>query len=166
MPCGSVTTCYPLSAPEANIISAVRFWRELVDAQRPVLPSMIAKLDCDGAGFLAPAVASTLSLLEAWSGRRFGAGEAGAERLTEDERHLLLCLYQRAPVAVSPPSRPSLASTLQIALRSTRLLVQWIFGGDVGVLPRRQYSFAALASGGALLSDWRDERAKAKGGAC
>lgn len=156
MPCGSATTCYSPSAPEAMIIAAVRFWRELVDAQRPVLPSMIAKLNSDGAGFLAPAVASTLSLLEAWSGKRFHAGETGAALLTDDERYLLLCLHRRAPVSAAAPTKPSLTSTLQIALRSTRLLVQWIVGGDVGELPRRHHCFAALASDSSeVLPNWR-----------
>lgn len=118
--------------PGAVIVDAARCWRDAMDRQRPVLPTLFARLEIGGAGFLAPAIAALLQIHEAWSGRRFGAGEHAALTLTEDERDLLGLLEAAAPPAASSPSRPSLTGTLRIALRSTRILVLQVLGRDLG----------------------------------
>src|SRR3546814_2799596 len=71
-------------APESLVVDAVRCWREAIDRQRPVLPTLFARLETHHAGFLAPAIAALLAVHEAWLGQRFRAGEPARADLTED----------------------------------------------------------------------------------
>jgi hypothetical protein len=75
------------TVPEAIIVDAVRCWRDALDSQFPVLPTLFARLETNGAGFLAPAIAALLALHEAWSGHRFQAGDRAASALTTDDRN-------------------------------------------------------------------------------
>ncbi len=115
---------------EAIIIDAARCWREAVDRRIPVLPTLFARLEMREAGFLAPAIAALLALHEAWSGRRFVAGEPAGKSLTDDERSLLDLLEAATPPATSIPSKPTLTAPLTISLRSTRLLIKRVLGRD------------------------------------
>lgn len=116
---------------QAIIVDAARCWREAIDRHIPVLPTLFARLELRDAGFLAPAIASILALHEAWSGRRFIAGELAGRTLTDDERNLLDLLEAESPPETSAPLRPSLTAPLAISLRSTRLLVRRVLGRDI-----------------------------------
>src|SRR3546814_19710335 len=83
-------------APESLVVDAVRCWREAIDRQRPVLPTLFARLETHHAGFLAPAIAALLAVHEAWLGQRFRAGEPTRADLTEDERRLFTLLETNA----------------------------------------------------------------------
>lgn len=122
------TTSEP--APAALVVDAVRCWREATDRQSPVLPILFARLETRQAGFLAPAISALLTMLEAWSGRRFRAGDAGASHLTEDERQLLALLDRPTP-PITRAARPSLTSPLRIALRSTRIILRKVLGQEI-----------------------------------
>lgn len=125
-----VTALADSLSPEAIIVDAVRCWRESIDRHRPVLPTLFARLEARNAGFLAPAIAALLEVHEAWSGKRFGAGDRVAAVLTKDERMLLGLLETETPPHHGV--RPGLVSPLRIALRSTRILVRWVLGRDLG----------------------------------
>jgi len=120
------------TVPEAIIVDAVRCWRDALDSQFPVLPTLFARLETNGAGFLAPAIAALLALHEAWSGHRFQAGDRAASALTTDESQLLDSLETTTPPPTAIPLRPGLTGPLRIALRSTRILVRRVLGRDIG----------------------------------
>jgi len=117
--------------PEAIIVDAVRCWRAAIDRQSPVLPTLFARLEANGAGFLAPAIAALLAVHEAWSGQRFRAGPADASALTDDEHYLLGLLKTATPSPAIIAARPGLTGTLGIALRSTRIVLSWVLGRDL-----------------------------------
>lgn len=131
MSCVAAAFPDPLT-PEAIIVDAARCWRETVDRHRPILPTLFARLEVRDAGFLAPAIAALLSILEAWSGRRFRAGDESAAVLTNDEQVLLGLLETAAPPAAIHASRPGLTGPLRVALRSTRIMIQRVLGLDLG----------------------------------
>lgn len=83
------------------------------------------------AGFLAPAIAALLSIFEVWSGRRFQAAHESAAALTEDEHVLLESLETATPPPFAHVSQPGLTGALQIALRSTHILLQRVLAGDL-----------------------------------
>ncbi|WP_070933312.1 hypothetical protein [Edaphosphingomonas haloaromaticamans] len=120
------------TAPETIIVDAVRCWRDAIDRKSPVLPTLFARLETNGAGFLAPAIAALLAVHEAWSGQRFQAGDRAASALTEDEMKLLGLLETTAPPPTAIPLRPGLTAPLRIALRSTRILLLRVLGRDLG----------------------------------
>ncbi|WP_168844324.1 hypothetical protein [Sphingomonas sp. S2M10] len=117
--------------PESIIVDAARCWREAVDRHRPILPTLFARLEIRDAGFLAPAIAALLSILEAWSGRRFRAAHENAAALTGDEQALLGLIETATPPPSPHVSQPGLTRPLQIALRSTRILLQHVLGRDI-----------------------------------
>ena len=128
-----VASPIPDSLPaEAIIVDAVRCWRNAIDRHLPVLPILFARLEARGAGFLAPAIDALLALHEAWSGQRFRAAHESATTLTDDERRLLGLLETAAPPQAATPSQPGLARPLHIAVRSTRILIRWVLGCDLG----------------------------------
>lgn len=131
MSCVAAAFPDPLT-PEAIIVDAARCWRETVDRHRPILPTLFARLEVRDAGFLAPAIAALLSILEAWSGRRFRAGDESAAVLTNDEQVLLGLLETAAPPAAIHASRPGLTGPLRVALRSTRIMLHHVLGLDLG----------------------------------
>lgn len=100
-------------APESLVVDAVRCWREAIDRQRPVLPTLFARLETHHAGFLAPAIAALLAVHEAWLGQRFRAGEPARADLTEDERRLFTLLETNALPAREKAANPGLAGPLQ-----------------------------------------------------
>jgi len=116
-------------APEALVVDAVRCWRETIDRRRPVLPILFARLETRQAGFLAPPVNALLAMFEAWSGRRFRAGDPAMPSFTDDELHLLALLETATPPVV-PAARPSLTAPLRIALRSTRIILRRVLGQE------------------------------------
>lgn len=132
MSCVAISAFTATAAPEAIIVDAVRCWRDAIDRKSPVLPTMYARLETSGAGFLAPAIAALLAVHEAWSGQRFHAGDRAASGLTEDEVLLLGSLEITAPPQAVIPFRPGLTTPLRIALRSTRILVLRVLGRDLG----------------------------------
>jgi len=119
-------------APESLVVDAVRCWREAIDRQRPVLPTLFARLETHHAGFLAPAIAALLAIHEAWLGQRFRAGEPARADLTEDERRLFTLLETNALPAREKAANPGLAGPLHVALRSTRILIRRVLGRDIG----------------------------------
>ncbi|WP_336965932.1 hypothetical protein [Sphingobium aquiterrae] len=127
-----VTAAFPDPvSPESIVVDAARCWREAVDRHRPILPTLFARLEVRDAGFLAPAIAALLSILEAWSGRRFRAAHENAAALTGDEQALLGLLETATPPPCPHVSQPSLTKLLRIALRSTRILLQYVLGRDI-----------------------------------
>lgn len=130
MPAVTAFTATDPFAPELIIVDAARCWRDAIDRHRPALPILVARLETRGAEFLAPAIAALLSIHEAWSGRRFNAGDQSASALTTDERTLLGLLETAAPAAACP-AQPGLAGPLRIALRSTRILARRVLGRDL-----------------------------------
>jgi len=130
--CVAVSSFTASIAPEAIIVDAVRCWRDAIDRQSPVLPTLFARLEANRAGFLAPAIAALLAVHEAWSGQRFQAGDRAASALTEDELRLLGLLENTTPPPTAIPLRPGLTGPLRIALRSTRILVRRVLGRDIG----------------------------------
>src|SRR3546814_9866433 len=95
-------------APESLVVDAVRCWREAIDRQRPVLPTLFARLDTHHAGFLAPAIAALLAVHEAWLGQRFRPGEPARADLTEAARRLLTLLETNALPALEKAAKPGL----------------------------------------------------------
>lgn len=138
---GSALSCaaaFPIAerdAPEAIIVDAMRCWRDTIDRHLPVLPILFARLEARGAGFLAPAIDALLALHEAWSGQRFRAANQTDPALSDDERQLLGLLEAARPPELPHPAQPGLAGPLHIAVRSTRLLVRWVLGSDLGETP-------------------------------
>lgn len=119
---------------ETLVINAVRCWRETVDRHQPVLPALFARLETRQAGFLAPAIDALLTIIEAWSGRRFRASHPAATMFTEDELNLLRFLETTSP-PMARAARPSLNDPLRIALRSTRIILRHVLNQEVGQLP-------------------------------
>lgn len=99
--------------------------------QSPVLPTLFARLEENGAGLLAPAIAALLAVHEAWSGQRFRAGPADASALTDDEHCLLALLKTATPPPAAIAAQPGLTGTVGIALRSTRIVLSWVLGCDL-----------------------------------
>ncbi|PKP92982.1 MAG: hypothetical protein CVT77_07020 [Alphaproteobacteria bacterium HGW-Alphaproteobacteria-16] len=129
--CVAVSGLTASAAPEAIIVDAVRCWRDASDRKSPVLPTLFARLEANGAGFLAPAIAALLAVHEAWSGQRFETGDRAASALTTDELHLLDLLETTAPPPTAIPLRPGLTAPLRIALRSTRILLLRVLRRDI-----------------------------------
>ncbi|CAM4324613.1 hypothetical protein NOLU111490_17515 [Novosphingobium lubricantis] len=149
--------------PEAIIVDAARCWRETVDRHRPILPTLFARLEMRGAGFLAPAIAALLAIHEVWSGRRFTAGDTTVPILTDDERTLLDLLEATEPPAFPLPAQPGLTGPLRIALRSTRILLRRVIGHDLGEVAgtaAQNAIFFAVPGDSALLSQDRQATLK------
>lgn len=145
-------------ARERLVVDAARCWREARDHGRAVLPILFARLELRRAGFLAPAIDALLAMLEAWSGRRFRAGNPAAADLTDDE-HWLLNLLDKSP-APSPlhAARPGLTAPLHVAVRSTRLIIRSVLGQDVTVPTTTAHTpifFAPATDGGEVGSPVR-----------
>ena len=102
------------------------------DAGDPVQPSLYRRLEQLGAGLLAPVVDSVMTLFETGFRRRFRAGNLLDIGFSRDERRLL-ALMEGSDAAAIERFDPNLMSTMQIALRSARIMLLSVTGEVVGV---------------------------------
>jgi hypothetical protein len=86
------------------------------------------RLGVAGGGILAPVLDGLLTLFEAGFHRRFDAGAPADVDLTGDEQRLLALLDRDTPAEPVEQLGPELAPALQTALRSTRIVLHWVFG--------------------------------------
>lgn len=105
-----------------TIIYSARNWRIARDAGEPVQPSLYRRLERSGAGLLAPVFDSVMTLFEAGFGRRFRSGNLLDVGFSRDEHHLV-ALLEGTDTNALEPFEPGLASAMQIALRSTRIML-------------------------------------------
>jgi hypothetical protein len=109
------------------IIDATRCWRSARDGRRPVQPALYEALAVYRCTVLTPVLDSLLVLYEKYIGRRFRAGAAGQAGISGDEHDLLDLLAGPDGGATALPKigvDPRLAGTLQIALRSARIMLR------------------------------------------
>lgn len=109
------------------IIRAARRWRTARDRGEAVQPALFATLEPAGCGVLAPVLDSLILLFEASSGHAFRAAHGSAGGLSADERQLLDMLEDadgkgRSSLIARADRR--LGAALQIAIRSTRIMVR------------------------------------------
>ncbi|MBB4633894.1 hypothetical protein [Sphingosinicella soli] len=114
---------------EALIIDAARCWREARDGDSP-LPTLFSRLEQRRVGVLAPSLNALFAVHQAWSGRRFRTAASESAGLTEDERHLLQLLHGGVNAVPYGAKRPSLSGPLQIALRSTRVMLRRVLESE------------------------------------
>lgn len=109
----------PVSAE--SVIAAIRCWRSARDAGKPVQQSLHAMLSPHDRGMLAPVFDSVMTLCETAFGRGFVVGAAA--RLSDDE-HLLLDLLDGSRLgSASITCGDEMASALDCAIRSTRIML-------------------------------------------
>jgi hypothetical protein len=123
------------------LIFAMRRWRSAHDAGEPAQAALFAGLAPYGFGALAPVLDSLITLFEASMERVFRAGPARARTLSGDERRLLDLLETGA--GPDRPDRSPMENVLQIAIRSTRIMIDFIgraLPDDIGGGSRRLYA--------------------------
>jgi len=128
MTCAFVPPPTATAAPAWLVVDAARCWREARDRGHAVLPILFARLEIRRAGFITPAIDALLATHESWSGRRFCAGHAATHELTDDEHEILGLLGGGLPLRADRAARPSLTAVMQVALRSTRIILRAIVG--------------------------------------